>query len=186
MTAALKPSVQSLVPAQRFPPRSPKRAEMPSLAASTTTGKRARQHSEPQLTLIPSINNQNLKRLPSSQSAPLWFNLLVGLQRGSSVVTFLLIAAVLVVYGWTVYSQQLWSQEYRKLENLQRQERQLTAKNEILKNQLAQQAERPEAGLVPHTPKDTIFLEPAPQRPETALSPTVTELNLSSNVPLGY
>jgi hypothetical protein len=64
------------------------------------------------------------------------------------------------VYAWSVYIPRLWSQEYQKLETLQRYERHLTAMSESLKNQLAQQAERPEMGLTNLHPAQVIFLSP--------------------------
>jgi len=63
-----------------------------------------------------------------------------------SVVTFLLVTAMLTVYGWTVYSQRMWNQAYSKLVILQRNERQLTTTNEVLKNQMALQAEQSATG----------------------------------------
>jgi hypothetical protein len=40
----------------------------------------------------------------------------------------------------------------------------MTAANEVLKDKLAQEAERPGTGLVSPNPANTIFLAPAPQR----------------------
>ena len=116
--------------------------------------------------------------MPPREAVPLWLMRLCALQRHSSIVTFLLVASMLVVYGWTVYSQQLWSKEYRKLETLQRHERQLTTTNEVLKNQMALQAERPNTGLVAPSPASAIFLPPAPQNPSlqqaSPISPATT------------
>jgi hypothetical protein len=118
---------------------------------------------------------------------PLWLQLLMRLSQASSVFTFCVVAAALGIYSWTVYTQQLWSQEYRRLENLQRHERQLTANHETLKNYLAQEAENPEVGFVAPTPSNMIFLSPAPT---VALgkAPSLPQNNLpmSTNTPLGY
>lgn len=117
---------------------------------------------------------------------PAWLSPLLFLQRSSDILTFVLVASTLTLYAWTVYTQQQWTQEYRKLENLQRDERYLTTTNEVIKNQLAQQAEKPSTGLVAPTPAKTIFLQPAPQRqPPTARTKTV-DPDLSSKAPLGY
>ena len=70
-------------------------------------------------------------------------------------------AATLIVYGWTVYSQELWSQSYRKLQNLQRHERQLNTTNATLTNKMAEEAEQPGTELVSPTSAGTIFLPPA-------------------------
>lgn len=117
---------------------------------------------------------------------PAWLRSLVRLQRTSNLVCFFLIASTLGVYAWTVYTQQMWSQEYRKLENLQRNERQMTAANEALKNQLAQEAERPGTGLVAPNPANTIFLPPAPQRQSRPKPVAAPNSETSPTTPLGY
>ena len=144
---------------------------------------------KPPLMGVPSraATHQRVEKLPDVNQNPLWLRSLLFLQRGSSVVTFCLIGTTLAVYAWTVYTQQLWSREYRKLENLQREERQLTGANEVMKNQLAQQAESTGTGLVPPNPANTLFLPPAPQR-----SVAATPNNANSDpkpapkMPLGY
>lgn len=117
---------------------------------------------------------------------PLWLRLFIQLQRGSLVITFVLATAALVVYGNTVYTQQLWSKEYRKLKTLQRNEREMVATNEGLKNQLALQAEQPGSGLVLPSTDSTIFLQPAPQRALPAANPTVLQAEPAPKTPLGY
>jgi hypothetical protein len=91
---------------------------------------------------------------------------------------------MLGVYAWTVYIQQMWSKEYRQLENLQRQERQMTAANEALKSQLAKTAENPQSGLVTPSLANNIFVPAAPQRQlapkSAAVSPPIPKK------PLGY
>jgi hypothetical protein len=117
---------------------------------------------------------------------PLWLMVLIKLQQGSSIVTLFLVAAILAVYGWTVYTQQRWGQQYDKLESLKKQERQLISANEVLKNQMAQQAENPTAGLLLPDPSNAIFLTPAPQRPEVKPKSTVPPAEKFPNKPLGY
>lgn len=136
---------------------------------------------------------QTVPILPtSSRSAPFWLIRLCYLQRHSSVILFLLVAMMLTVYSLTVYFQQMWSQEYQQLESLQRHERQLTTTNEVLKNQMALQAQQPTMGLVPSNPATAIFLSPAPQRPLPAPE-SVLPANKPSGqtkqqtpIPLGY
>lgn len=126
---------------------------------------------------------------PLSRSTPLWLRWLILLQRRSSVVTFLVVGATLWLYGATVYSQQLWSKEYYKLQTLRRQERQLATEGEVLKNQLAQQAEQENTGLIPPTPANNLFIEPAPERPAPsgANSPAKPAPSPKlSPTPLGY
>ena len=99
---------------------------------------------------------------------------------------------MLSVYGWTVYSQKMWSQAYRKLETLQRHERQLTTANEVLKNHIALQAEQPTTELMPPTSASLIFLQPAPQLRVPAANPVLpatkpgTQTQQPTPMPLGY
>lgn len=124
----------------------------------------------------------------NSESTPLWLLRFYAIHRHSSIVAFLLVAATLIVYGWTVYSQDLWSQSYSKLQNLRRQDRQLTTTNEVLQNKMAVDAERPAAGLAATTPADTIFLRPAPHNPNAMSSTTIpnSQPQPQQNSPLGY
>ncbi|HAZ46863.1 MAG TPA: hypothetical protein DCZ55_21010 [Cyanobacteria bacterium UBA11371] len=115
---------------------------------------------------------ETAKLIPESESMPVWLTWLIQWQRRSSVVTFLLVSATLAVYGGTVYTQQLWNREYRQLETLQLQQRQLTAASEVFKNQLAQQAEQQDTGLVPRTPNNNLFLQPAQEQPKSPPSST--------------
>ena len=132
------------------------------------------------------ISGQTVPILPSSQSAPLWLLRLYTIERRSSVVMLVLVVAMAAVYGWTVYSQKMWSQAYRKLETLQRHERQLMTTNEVLKNQMALQAEKLAMGLVPPNPTSLLFLQPTPQRSAPAATkPTVQPKQLTP-IPLGY
>lgn len=116
------------------------------------------------------VNQERVPVMPNSESAPLWLLRLHLIHRNSSIVAFLLVAAMLVVYGWTVYSQELWSQAYQKLQNLQRQDRQLTTTNEVLQNKMAVEGEKPSAGLVAPTPAGMIFINPASHSSNSMLS----------------
>lgn len=124
-----------------------------------------------------------------SESEPVWLTWLIQWQRRSSILTFLLVSATLAVYGGTVYTQQLWNREYRQLETLQLQQRQLTAASEALKHQLAIEAERQDAGLVPATPSNNVFL-PAQQQPLATPSNAPVTNSASkpqlTPTPLGY
>jgi hypothetical protein len=111
------------------------------------------------------------------------------MERRFCFVTLLLVTVMLIVYGWTAYTQYKWSQQYRKLVSLKRDERQLTTTSEMLKNQMALQAEKQSTGLVPPNPATVIFLKPAPQRPAAtelpATKPTA-QTKKSNPIPLGY
>jgi len=140
-------------------------------------------------TSSPKPNGKTVSLLPKSQAAPLWLLGLGVWQRRFSVVTFLLVITTLTVYARTVYFQQTWSQAYRKLVTLQRDERQLTLQSEVLKNQMGLQAEQPATGLVPPNPAETIFLKPTPPQYPTSAVPTTkpsTQTQQLTPTPLGY
>lgn len=125
------------------------------------------------------------------KSPPVWLLRLYALQRPSSIVMFSLVAIMLSVYSWTVYSQKMWNQSYQKLETLQRYERQLTATSEVLKNKMAVQAEQPITNLTLPNPTQTIFLQSAKERPSRVNSSSVlpnsktAKINQSHPIP-GY
>jgi hypothetical protein len=103
--------------------------------------------------------------LPVARKLPAQLQILLLLQKGSFGLAFTLIVASITVYISTVGIPQLWSEEYRNLETLQRQERQLTAINETIKHRLAQQAQQKNQDLVPLSTANMIFIKPASTRP---------------------
>jgi len=128
-----------------------------------------------------------VRRLPVRRPFPLWLRLLIQFQRGSVVVTFVLMTAALVVYGSTIYMQQHWSKGYNKLKSLERSERKMVSAEGLLKNQLIQQAEQPGSGLVPRTSANTIILDPAPERTPVATNPVVKVAPPPADAaPVGY
>lgn len=133
-------------------------------------------------TPVPDLNQQG--------TTPVWLLRLYAAHRHSGIIAFVLVATTLVIYGWTVYSQQLWSQSYRKLQTLQRDERQLTTTIEVLKNKMAQEAQIPTAGLVSPSPASAIFLPPAPEDSNSLSSTTTSESNFQlqqqDSEPIGY
>ncbi|GAB4135542.1 MAG: hypothetical protein Fur0046_08400 [Cyanobacteria bacterium J069] len=71
------------------------------------------------------------------------------------------------------------------MQALERQERQLTAASETLRQHLAHQAERPDSGLVLPTPEGVIFLPAPPPAPDTT-SPTPAPAPLPMAAPMAY
>jgi hypothetical protein len=116
----------------------------------------------------PTHGNIDISVMPNSEVMPLWLTRLCICQRNTSVVTFIFVALTLLVYGWSVYSQKLWGESFEKLQNLQRQERQLTATNGVLKNKMATDAEKSNNGLTSITPEGMIFMPPTPSNPTPA------------------
>ncbi len=131
-----------------------------------------------------------LKVLPDPQQQPAWLRSLLRVQRASSAAAFLLVGGTLTLYALTVYGQQQWNQEYQKLETLRLREQQLSAASEVMKNQLAIEAENPQTGLAPQNPADLIFLERAPESrsPQAAgvPNPDPASENRAVETPLGY
>ncbi|MGK7931115.1 MAG: hypothetical protein AB4041_06745 [Microcystaceae cyanobacterium] len=127
--------------------------------------------------------------LPKAKNKPLppKLQFLLSCQNAFSCVTLLLVLGTLAAYSWTVYIPKLWSQEYRKLEALQRHERHLMTTNEGIKKEYADLAETGHSGLKKANPYDNIFLTvdpvslPSPS-PETA-TPNLLNAN---NTPLAY
>jgi hypothetical protein len=143
------------------------------------------------LSVNPKSARVGFLRLPTmanSGATPLWLLRLYTFHRYSTVLAFSLVASTLAVYGWTVYSQELWGQSYSRLQKLQRHERLLTTTNATLKNKMADEAEQSTAGLVSPTPEGMIFLPPASQSPKPRSSNTTpnSETQQQTLFPLGY
>jgi hypothetical protein len=162
-----------------------------SIASSTTQRKRISDAKKP----INSSRNARLiseskvRQLPlRSRQLSQRARSLLALQKISSGIAFCLVASALGLYAWSVCIPKLWSQESKKLETLQRHERHLTAMSESLKNQLAQQAERPETGLAKLNPARVIFLPPSSGSPLNQPQKTTAAENktIIGNAPLAY
>jgi hypothetical protein len=138
-------------------------------------------------TVTPVVPAQRQSRATRQAQEPLLLRLILFLQHSSSAIAFALVGAVLLAYASTVYIQQQWSEEYRKLESLQREMRNLTAADAIFKENLAQQAEQPETGLVMPTPDNNIYLAPSQVQPTAKPAPkTAPAASSASNLPIGY
>jgi len=142
----------------RFTNRQAPRRNPPLQPIQVATSVGNSQSFQSPLAAVPAAPAQSaIRKLPTARPVPNWLRLLIQAQRGSLIVTFALVIATLIVYGGTVYMQQLWSKEYRKLKTMQRSERQMLAASEVLKNQIIQQAESPNSGLVAKSPQHTLF-----------------------------
>ncbi|MBE9237447.1 hypothetical protein IQ227_15775 [Anabaena aphanizomenioides LEGE 00250] len=132
--------------------------------------------------------DKHLNEMSTAASTPIWLLRLHAVYRYSSAATFVSVAATLVVYGLTVYSQELWSQYYRTLQSLQRHERQLNTINAALIKKMAEEGEKAEAGLRLPTPGETIFLPPTSPSPKSASSSIIPNSQVQSQTSslLGY
>ncbi len=168
-----------------------RQAHQSKLAATQAQQPLAQPSRQPPLAVVSAPGmapgNTAVSRLPRKPSYPFWLTLLLQCQRGSWLLTLVLVTAALVVYSSTIYMQQYWSKGYRNLKSMQQSERQMTVMGEALKNQIMQQAEKPGAGLVPRAPTHTIQMEPASPRPPAATAPLVIRSASSTDAePVSY
>jgi hypothetical protein len=135
------------------------------------------------------IKNRNVKRLPRTNSfpLPLWLRVLMTTQKLSIAATVILTISVFAIYGWTVYAQEQWNQQYKKLEQLKRQERQLTNAAGSFDNEMLQSIQKKPGDLVRESPEKSIFLQAAPLRPKRDVPSTLSEIPKNKhNESLGY
>jgi hypothetical protein len=133
--------------------------------------------------------NRNVKRLPRTNGfpLPLWLRVLMSTQKLAITATVMLTISVFAIYGWTVYAQEQWNQQYKKLEQLKRQERQLTSAEGSFDNNLLRSVQNKPGDLVRERPEQSIFLQAAPLRPKRDVPSTVSELpKQKPNESLGY
>jgi hypothetical protein len=116
---------------------------------------------------------------------PIWLRSLLGMNTATAIAMLIVVSAVVGLYSKVVYTKQNWGQEYRKLERLQKEERQVTIFNEALKNDIAQTAKQDGTGLVAPNGAAMILLEPTPVRPLREATAPQPE-NFQSLQPLGY
>lgn len=125
--------------------------------------------------------------LASSPQPSSLITVLSCLNRVSIAAAIALMGATLGFYGYFVSIERQLDRTTRRLEGLERSERQLTTINEVLKNHLAEQAELPNAGLQPPQPANMIFLKLAPSRPQVSPSTSGAPFQrLKMQIPLGY
>lgn len=93
------------------------------------------------------------------KNKPFWLQSLMVLGHGSSTFCYLSVAIAFVMYGMTVYAPKQWTNKYNKLQELQKQERQFSFTEEIIKNQLAESAKQSGSGLInPDPTQPPLFL----------------------------
>jgi hypothetical protein len=126
-------------------------------------------------------------QFPQRNSVPAWLRSLLTVQQGAKILFSGIFGLSLIVYTYTVYTQNLWKQQHGQLTRLQNQERQQGVMNENLKHQMAVAAEHPLNGLENPDPQKIIFITGAPQRPIKSPSATSSSQPESeSKPPLGY
>ncbi len=133
------------------------------------------------------ISQSKVSQLPQTQPLPTWLKSLLTIQRGTGILFGSVFGLSIIVYGYTVYTQDLWKHQHGQLQRLQTQERQQGVMDENLKHQLAEAADKPDSPLVPPTPKQLVFIPRAPLRP-TKPVPTAAHPKTAPapKAPLGY
>ena len=121
-------------------------------------------------------------KLPKQPPLPFALRLLHRIQQGSTVLTGLLVASALVIYGSSVYVDKSTNQALAQLNALESESQQLTTANESIKQNLAEQAAEADSGLKPYEPGDMLFVTPEPRRAATE----VEESKPEPQQPLGY
>ena len=115
-------------------------------------------------------------------------NKLAKLQPAFIGLSTVLVASSTFVYIATVSIPQKWSQEYEQLQKLQRQERELIAANEVIKNSITKQAKLKETQdknqLNYLKPNDIVFLKATDVQPSS--SKNQSKIQFSPSSPLGY
>ncbi len=123
------------------------------------------------------------RSIDASSTLPAWLRRLIFIERSSAGCLLLLGIATFTVYSWTVQSQRMWGEAYSQLDHLRSNEPQVASSNEVLKQQLANEAETDRSGLTEPNPGNVFYLEPSPIRPApTVVTPapaTVPVLPLS-------
>lgn len=150
-----------------------------------TTGRSRRRRSEKLLSSH--LSRPKIEPFPT-QKLPRQLRYLLWLQKGISGISLALVIGALGTYASSIYIPKLWSRDYQQLKLLQRHERELTATNEALKNQIARQAEQPETGMTHLNPAHVLFLTPATNSPirPSEKETTREETNLTIEPPLAY
>ncbi|MGB2924041.1 MAG: hypothetical protein WBB82_01960 [Limnothrix sp.] len=110
------------------------------------------------------------------------------LAMGQRFTQFLAIASVTTavgIYACTVYNQKIWGAEYAQLTRLQENERGMVTSNEGIKEQLIEQADKPEMALETPTPGQNLYIptpKAAPLRPQAAPN----QVPIDNQAPIGY
>ncbi len=135
----------------------------PEFADSTSLSRQGSKSTAPQRK-----NAVKQGSFPQQNRLPQKLKLLSALQKTSFTLAITSMLASTGLYISTVQIPEQWSKEYRNLEDLQRQERQLIAINEKIKYQIGQDA-RSDRNLSISQPESAVFITPAKVNSEVEL-----------------
>jgi hypothetical protein len=122
------------------------------------------------------------------KNKPFWLQSLMVFGYGSSAFCYLSVTIAFIMYGMTVYAPKQWTDKYHQLQELQKQERQFSFTEEIIKNQLAESAQQSGSGLVnPDATQPPIFLPDTTPKPiELDKSESVAPKQIEKITPIAY
>ena len=140
----------------------------------------------PSSALAPSHPTQTVVPFVKPSSQPQRLQRLAIAQRGVCLMTVTLVGLALGLYGQSVYQQRQWGQAYERLEDLKKIEQQGMTFNEVMKNNLAEQAEQPGSSMQPRVPGATIPVEKMVPRDLNLIAPSTPALDLELGGPIGY
>lgn len=125
--------------------------------------------------------------IPRSKTQPRWLRRLRIAQQSSVAIASILLTSALSVYGWTVHSQQQWSDQYDQRQALQGKESGMSAMIEAIRAEAAQRAEQPGSRMEFPAPDATVYLTPEPPRVPIAV-PLISEPEPGprAHKPIGY
>jgi hypothetical protein len=153
----------------------------PAASTSGSTGSRS------SVTPFPSRGPKTrLQPLPDRLPVPQWLQVLKQTERVSLILAGVLAVGAIATYGWSMYSQQQWGKEYRRLDQLRRNERQLTTNGELMKNNIARTSDPKQYGLVPRSADHIVVLQPAPPRAPLPMRAPGPDPNTKPITPIGY
>lgn len=127
-----------------------------------------------------------VRELHRSTTVPPWLQSILKVQQGAKIVFITVVGAIPFVYGYTVYTQDLWKTQYGKLHRLHTREQQQLVMTENLKYQAAEAGDQPKSGLVPPTPDRMVFVTEEPSRPLKQRPQTPTRTKNLDSTPQGY
>jgi hypothetical protein len=113
---------------------------------------------EPKKSTFASTTAQTYSFRRAVKPTPKWLKSLIILDRSSSAIAIASIVSTIVIYSAMFGIPKEWTQNYKKLEELQENERELTVINETLKNQFSKDSEQKVYGLSPASANRVFFL----------------------------
>lgn len=127
-----------------------------------------------------------VRELHRNTPLPPWLQSILKVQQGAKIVFVAVVGSIPFVYGYTVYTQDLWKTQYGQLNRLHVRGQQQLVMTENLKQQAAQAGDKPNSGLVAPTPDRMVFITEEPSRPLKQRSQTPTSNKNLDSTPQGY